>query len=94
VLTYTATRYLVSFGLLKGIRGCHPVASLVPPAQLNGILSLTGFRRKLASVLARLYHLALLLSAILLRQYFSRCLRVSMRGCPTEEAPTWPLNSK
>jgi len=71
VLTYTATRYLVSFEVLKGIRGCRPVASLVPHAELNWILSRTGFRRNLASVLARLYHLSLLLSVILLRHYFS-----------------------
>ena len=39
---YTATRYLV-----KGIRGCRPVASRTVQS-----LSLAGFRRKLASVLA------------------------------------------
>jgi hypothetical protein len=64
--------------LCHAIRGCRPVASLVPPAQFNWILSLTGFRRKLASVLARPYHLSLLLPAILVKHYFSS---VYMQTC-------------
>jgi len=67
---YITTYYIhldFSLDVLKGIRGCRPVASLVLPVQFN----LTRFRRKLASVLARPYHLSLLLPAIFVRHNFS-----------------------